>query len=372
MLIERTSTFAVPETLADGCVGILQIGEGQQRGRAQGWLSLDNRIEPIHQLNLVGAGMHKISFVEVESENALPTRQPGEREEARWSRTIGALGVRDVWRRLIGVHFGVIGVGRTGSQIALSLARLGAQQLTLIDSDVIEEHNLGEMGAVTDADIGRFKVEALASSLAAVAPALEAVTVPDSITRLRALNAVKACDFLFSCVDHDSARLALTGLATIFAKPLIDVATGIHGRGGQRQMGSDIRLTLPGESCLLCLGGLRDPSVAQEAIRSADAELAIYGSREWDNERTGSLASLNQIAAGIAMRFVEDLIAERIEESMWVRIEFDPSGRLAVTYPTANRFAACEMCRCSGLGDDGLENLRNLFQKGDLNTLYSE
>lgn len=54
--------------------------------------------------------------------------------------------------------------------MAVTLVRLGIPRLTLIDPDLIEPHNLGEMDAVTDADLGRPKAEALADHLGPLMP----------------------------------------------------------------------------------------------------------------------------------------------------------------------------------------------------------
>jgi len=55
----------------------------------------------------------------------------------------------------------VIGAGATGSRIALSLAKLGVQNLHVWDFDKIAEHNCANQAYGIE-DIGRLKVEALA------------------------------------------------------------------------------------------------------------------------------------------------------------------------------------------------------------------
>ena len=54
----------------------------------------------------------------------------------------------------------VIGVGATGSRIALSLAKLGISNLVLWDHDVVEKHNIANQ-AFSFADVGKPKVEAM-------------------------------------------------------------------------------------------------------------------------------------------------------------------------------------------------------------------
>jgi len=174
VLISWTETFQVPHVLPTDCAGVLLLGQDWQRGRARGAIRLPSHtLAPLHRLRLVGPGMHVI---------ALQEAMPGARSQTgplqRWSRTIGALG-QEAWQRLIGLRYAIIGVGRTGSKLALALVRQGVSHLTLIDSDHVELHNLGEMDGVNNADLGRPKVEALATVLAAQASTqLDVVPVP--------------------------------------------------------------------------------------------------------------------------------------------------------------------------------------------------
>jgi len=301
--------------------------------------------------------------MEVEHGRCLPCID-GQPSTERWSRTIGALGL-EVWQRLVGLRYAIIGLGRTGSNVALALTRLGVRHLTLIDPDRLELHNLGEMASVTAAHLGCPKVEAIAAGLSTMAsPGTDRVLVPMSMTRWPALHAMQACDVLVTCVDHDGARLAATAVATLFCKPLLDIATGVHSSDDERQMGADVRLVFPGH-CLLCCGGLRDIAQAQQVLADAEAEEVFTVQRDWRHQRAGSLASLNQCAVGIAMRLLEDSVAARLQHSTWVRIEFTPTGQLTVTYPPippVPERTPCPLCRLTGWGQEGMPHLRALWR----------
>ena len=130
-------------------------------------------------------------------------------------------------------------------------------------------------------------------------------------------------------------------------------------------MGADIRLVLPGH-CLLCFGGLRNEAEARQVLTSADAEHTFYADRDWRQERAGSLASLNGCAATVALRLLEDLVAERVQESTWVHIEFDASGRLNISYPSLpSDRSHCRLCGLMGWGDAGLPRIVELLQLED-------
>ena len=133
--------------LPPDCLGVLLLGRNQQRGRALGAVRLPAQdLTPVHSLRLVGPGMLRINLQRAPwpEWSSQAGEEPHQDLSERWSRTIGALGF-DVWQRLIGLRYAIVGLGRTGSSLALALARLGVQHLTLIDPDLLERHNLGEM-----------------------------------------------------------------------------------------------------------------------------------------------------------------------------------------------------------------------------------
>jgi hypothetical protein len=131
-------------------------------------------------------------------------------------------------------------------------------------------------------------------------------------------------------------------------------------------MGADVRLVLPAETCLLCCGGLRDEAGARQALASADAERAVYSSRDWRRERAGSLYSLNHLAVSLALRLWEDFLSERVQTSTWIHVEFDDAGRLTVTYPTnspTHQSTNCRLCALTGWGEAGLRRVAEIFRE---------
>jgi hypothetical protein len=363
-LVEISDRPFPSQGLPPDCAGAIAFGAGRRRGQARGFAQRGAERVPIDQLKLVGPGMHVLPLAAGTAADG--TRRLPAPAAERWSRTISALG-EGVWTRLADLHYGIVGVGRSGSILADAVAAgWGARRLSLIDPDVIEMHNLGEMTGVTVADRGEAKVRAVVNRLRRQAPpSLRITEVVSSITHLPALRAVQACDVVFGGLDHDGARLALALLAILFCKPWLDVATGIHGLGDQRRLGADVRLLVPGERCLLCLGGLADPGSGRRVLTSADAEQEFHAARDWRRERAGSLRSLNHLAAALALRLWEDFVAERVTASTWAHLEFDPAGRLAVTYPSPPGPAACQLCALLGAGEEGVPRARALFHETD-------
>lgn len=353
---------SAPEPSPPAVIGELVLGVDRWQGRWWGVVHTGEAREPLHHLALIGPGMYQFSAHDL-AELPQPDHRPGDPALARWSRTIGALGGEDVWQRLVRLRIGIIGCGRTGSLVAVTLARLGVQQLVLIDPDRLETHNLGEMDAVTDADLGRPKAEALAEHLRPLLPRSDSLyPIAAPVTHPAALSLAKSCDVLFCCADNDAARLATAILATLYHKVLVDLGTGVfyHAASGQAQgrtrtIGADVRLILPGDGCLLCRGNLTDYAQAVDDL--CNHRLPASVQRDWRQERAGSLRTLNQIAAALTIQMLQDLVAERLQSSTWAHVEFNEDGHLAVSYPPVQPLAgttACALCAKAGLGDEGL------------------
>ena len=330
-------------------VGTLFIGSGSYRGYWWGAVRVGEQIKPLERLALVGAGMHNLPAI----------RQPEVEEvSVRLSRTIGALGEEAIWRRLVEVPMAIVGCGRTGSLVAVTLARLGVRQLTLIDPDHLEPHNLGEMDGVTDADLGRPKVAALADHLRTLGGD-KVIPIVASITDKEALAAAKASRLLFCCADNDAARLASALLATLYHRVLVDIGTGIHfissqeGAHQQRTMGGDVRLILPTDGCLLCRGNLTNYARAVDDLCNHRSPTALPP-EAWRAQRAGSLRTLNQLAAALGVQMVQDLVAGRLTRSTWAQLTIDQTGRLSVTYPPTANDSSCLLCAKAGMGDNGI------------------
>ncbi|GAK57821.1 putative molybdopterin/thiamine biosynthesis protein [Candidatus Vecturithrix granuli] len=76
---------------------------------------------------------------------------------------------------------GIAGLGGLGSNIAVSLARVGIGKLILVDFDVVEPSNLNRQQYFID-QIGKLKTEALRETLQKINPFLEYEAIPARIT----------------------------------------------------------------------------------------------------------------------------------------------------------------------------------------------
>jgi hypothetical protein len=80
------------------------------------------------------------------------------------------------------LRVGIIGVGGTGSAVAMLAAKLGVRNLVLFDRDIVEESNLNRLHGATieDARSGRLKVDVVAQSLSDLGLGIVLTIMPDA------------------------------------------------------------------------------------------------------------------------------------------------------------------------------------------------
>ena len=139
--------------------------------------------------------------------------------------------------RLKGANVTVLGLGGTGSAVAMSLAAVGLGALRCVDGDVVHADNLTRQLLYTEADIGRPKAEAARERLRQLNPLVDIVGDVRSIDSAdAAASLMDGCDVLVLCADKPRGEIqrwvnkaALrTGTAWIlgaYAGPTIVVGT---------------------------------------------------------------------------------------------------------------------------------------------------
>ena len=161
------------------------------------------------------------------------TARPARRAEAL-IRTVSAWG-DDAQAKLERIRVGIVGVGSVGSMVAESLARMGLQEITLIDFDRVELKNLDRLVSGTEADTGRLKTEVVLDRIRVVATAaeLDLRAVAEKISHPDAYGAALDCDILFSCVDRPHPRHVLNFLAYSHLVPVIDGGIRVRHRNSR-------------------------------------------------------------------------------------------------------------------------------------------
>lgn len=117
-------------------------------------------------------------------------------------------------------------------------------------------------------------------------------------------------------------RLPVNTVTTGCLKLHLDIGAGILTEHSARVIGADIRLIVPGDGCLLCIGGAGDVRESLERLVAAQAGLEL-SRPPWHQQRPGSLRSVNQMAVSEGVRLLETLAEGSIARSCWVRIAWD-------------------------------------------------
>lgn len=113
--------------------------------------------------------------------------------DLRFQRTTGLLPAQTL-AALRQSHIVVAGVGGTGGQFAVDLARMGVGWLTLADFDVYEIHNMNRQIGCFQSTLGQSKIEVVAKMCRDINPVIQIHTIPEGVTSENAAELARAWD----------------------------------------------------------------------------------------------------------------------------------------------------------------------------------
>lgn len=123
----------------------------------------------------------------------------------------------------------VAGLGGLGSNIAISLARIGVGKLFLVDFDIVEPSNLNRQSYYIK-HLGILKTEALKEQLNDINPFIEVKTKNIKITEENAVNLFKDYEIVCEALDNPSSKAMLVNTLLInLPKTKIISASGMAG-----------------------------------------------------------------------------------------------------------------------------------------------
>jgi molybdopterin/thiamine biosynthesis adenylyltransferase len=201
------------------------------------------------------------------------------------------------------INVAIVGLGGMGSMVAQQLVYLGVRDFTLVDFDHVEMTNLNRLVGAKQSDLGRLKVDVAARMIKAVSPESRVRRVGCNVRGVEALNTLKTVDFIFGCVDSDSARLILNDLALAYCIAYIDTGVGIEADEGRiADAGGRVIVWTPGRPCLLCAGEI-NPRIAAEELESEEQRefRRQHGYVAGADVVAPSVISLNGTVASIAV-----------------------------------------------------------------------
>ena len=183
-------------------------------------------------------------------QNALhATTQPS----GQFDRNIRAFG-GEVQEVLSDLSVAIVGCGGTGSAVAEQLVRLGVRRFHLFDPKTLSASNVTRVYGSFPADIGKPKVNVVASHLSRIAPDAIVATEHAKVTLEATARRLGDVDIIFGCTDDNAGRLVLSRVASFFLTPVIDCGVLLSSGSGGVLSGIDGRVTVlaPGLACLVC------------------------------------------------------------------------------------------------------------------------
>jgi hypothetical protein len=183
--------------------------------------------------------------------------------DERFTRQIPLLGA-EAQAAITVLRVALVGVGGTGSHIALALAHLGFRDIVIFDDDDVETTNLNRLVTADQADLQSPKTVVARRRMRTIDPRIRVRTLP-GLTPVGAHPALNDVDLIIGCVDHDGPRHRLNQIAIATRTPLLDVATGVDEGGNLVALGGRVAFVLPGEACLTCQDELDSAEISRWA-----------------------------------------------------------------------------------------------------------
>ena len=118
----------------------------------------------------------------------------------------------------------VIGAGGLGCPATLYLAASGIGRLTIADSDRVDLTNLQRQILYRTDSVGASKVDAARTTLGAVNPEVELVTLEKRLQAGDLPDLVSGADIVLDCSDNFATRHAINRACVQHAKPLVSGA----------------------------------------------------------------------------------------------------------------------------------------------------
>ncbi|MBI1928630.1 ThiF family adenylyltransferase [Candidatus Poribacteria bacterium] len=162
----------------------------------------------------------------------------------------------------------VVGAGTTGNEVIKNLALLGVGEITIVDSDLVEEVNLNRCVLFRKEDIDQSKSETAAKRALELNPDIRAIGLNCDVIYDFGNFQYRNFDCVILTVDNLEARMWVNRYCWLNNTPLID--TGIDGL-----VGNVFVMIPPFESCLECDWSTREYQRLAEKYSCSKIGLAL-------------------------------------------------------------------------------------------------
>ncbi len=216
---------------------------------------------------------------------------------------------------------GIVGLGSVGCIVAEAIARIGVNNIVLIDPDKVEEHNLDRLLYGTIKNIGSYKVDVASEFIKqhSTASKVNVKKLPISIHHDQAYSEALDCDFLFSCVDRPVARDVLNFIAFSHLIPVVDGGVSItvnedktfyaHWRS---------HLVTPHHQCMRCNKQYTTSDVVTELDGSLDEPTYIKNLSE---ERRSASQNVFPFSLSVASMEINMMIRYIVSQEWWPEVQ---------------------------------------------------
>lgn len=258
----------------------------------------------------------------------------------------------------------VIGAGGIGSGLLYQMARIGFEKVTVIDFDRIEASNCNRQYFIIRPRraLGMNKTDLVKKGYRQFNRKAEIECYAGSVSDPEAQNMLKRADLVVLAVDNDAARAVVNSFCARYAKPLVNVATGIvMDKEGRKIASAGIQLQwfIPREEsypCLRCHGSLSDREIQRvlmsESLRE-NRKRAGYVENT-SQSPVPQVMPLNGIATGLAMWEITAWIAGIKRPSPWLYYDAMQNKLIQLNVRQNPTCSCCGLNETSilALGDD--------------------
>ncbi len=257
----------------------------------------------------------------------LPNAYPPYKRRPSLVRTIDSWGI-ETQARLARTHICVVGAGSVGSIVLEYLARIGFEEMTIIDPDHVEDKNLDRLIYADRHCLRLNKSKVAAAHLRSIATARNPVVrpIPLSIRTERAYRLAADADVIVCCVDNAEAREVLNHLAYANCLPLIDGGVLVESKNDRLLSAKwRVHLTGPDMRCLRCYKQYESGDARDERMGIRHRGRYINDDlNDPDNPEPGqnTIAFCGVVAAELTRMLVRYLVGED-----WWHDNFPTSGQ---------------------------------------------
>lgn len=187
---------------------------------------------------------------------------------------------REGQERISKTKIAVIGASGIGSGILYQAARIGFQDVSIIDFDRITADNCNRLYFVENPKkaIGKLKVKFIAKTFKRFNHKAKVRYFSGDARDKKAQELLREADLIILVVDNDSIRAVINSFCAQYCKPLVNIATGIFmDKQGNKieSAGTQVQWFFPREAdypCLRCHGSLNQKEVEESLMSETQKE----------------------------------------------------------------------------------------------------